>query len=73
MSGRDTLPDSRQISAVELTYCFNKSKAGEITIDFSLLSSLLYESEYESQLWMLYNGHKELLRCGDAYVTQVSS
>src|SRR6218665_2522531 len=73
VSGRDTLPDSRQISAIELTYAFSKTKAGEITIDFSMLSSLLYESEYESQLWMLYNCHKELLRCGDAYVTQVRS
>lgn len=73
MSGRDTLPKNRQISAIELTYSFSKMKSGEITVDFSLLSSLLYESEYESQFWMLYNSNKELIRCGDAYVLQVRS
>jgi len=68
---RDTLPDSRQISALELTYNFTKTKAGEIVPDFCLLSSLLYESTYESQLWMLYDANKQLIDCGDAYTHQV--
>jgi len=68
---RDTLPENRQLSVLELTYSFSKSKAGEIVPDFCLLSSLLYESTYESQLWMLYDANKQLIDCGDAYTHQV--
>jgi len=60
------------MSALELTYNFTKAKAGEIVPDFCLLSSLLYESAYESQLWMLYDSNKQLIDCGDAYTHQVS-
>ena len=74
MSGcRDTLPDNRQMSALELTYNFSKAKPGEIVPDLCLLSSLLYESTYESQLWMLYDSNKQLIDCGDAYTHQVSA
>ena len=69
---RDTLPDNRQMSALELTYNFTKGKAGDVVPDFCLLSSLLYESTYESQLWMLYDSNKQLILCGDAYTHQVS-
>ena len=61
------------MSALELTYNFSKAKAGEIVPDFCLLSSLLYESTYESQLWMLYDSNKQLIDCGDAYTHQVSA
>ena len=59
------------MSALELTYNFTKAKAGEIVPDFCVLSSLLYESTYESQLWMLYDSNKQLIDCGDAYTHQV--
>jgi len=65
------LPDNRQISALELTYNFTKAKAGEVVPDFSLFSSLLYESTFESQLWMLYDCNKQLIISGDAYTHQV--
>ena len=61
------------MSALELTYNFTKHKAGEIVPDFCLLSSLLYESTYESQLWMLYDSNKQLIDCGDAYTHQVGA
>jgi len=70
-ASRDALPENRQISALELTYSFSKSKAGEVIPDFCLTSSLLYENSYESQLWMLYDSNKQLLRSGDAYAQQV--
>ncbi len=52
---------------MQLAYNFPLSKSAEITPNFPWLSSVLYESEYESQLWMLYNSHKQLVACGDAF------
>ncbi|ESO86457.1 hypothetical protein LOTGIDRAFT_129137 [Lottia gigantea] len=67
---RDRLPDNRQIYSIELTYNFNQAKQGEVTPDCPFLSNLLYESEYESQLWMLYDSNKQFIAGGDAYPNQ---
>ena len=64
---RDAAPDSHRVYELQATYNFSVPKATEITPNFSWLSNVLYESEFESQLWMLYNGHKQLVACGDAY------
>ena len=47
-------------------------KATEITPNLSLLSEVLYESEFISQMWMLYNSHKQFVSCGDAYAQKWS-
>ena len=47
-------------------------KATEITPNLSLLSEALYESEFISQIWMLYNSHKQFVSCGDAYAQKWS-
>ena len=49
-----------------------QAKSGEVTLDCSLLSDYLYESEFESQLWLMYDGNKQFVTAGDAYPGQVS-
>ncbi|XP_050519115.1 tripeptidyl-peptidase 2 [Diabrotica virgifera virgifera] len=69
---RDVIPPSRQIYELVLVYNFNLSKQCEISPNLSLLSQMLYESEFESQFWMLYDSNKQLLGCGDAYPDKYS-
>ncbi|XP_031554866.1 tripeptidyl-peptidase 2-like [Actinia tenebrosa] len=64
---RDVLPKRGQIYALDLTYSFSQSRAAEIQINAVYLSELLYDSEYESQLWMLYDSNKRRVNCGDAF------
>lgn len=67
LAERYKIPNERSIFELQLTYNFNVNKASEITPNLSLLSEVLYESEFISQFWVLYNSHKQFVSCGDAY------
>ena len=43
------------------------AKAAETVLSLGMLSDVLYESEMESQMWMVYDTNKRLVACGDAY------
>ena len=70
---RDILPAGRQMFELQLSYSFTISKTAETSLNLSMLSEVLYESQLESQLWMLYDNNKRLITCGDAYPSKWSS
>ncbi|CAK1602567.1 unnamed protein product [Parnassius mnemosyne] len=72
LTARDVIPPGRQIYQLINTYNFHIAKATEVSPIVSLLCDMLYESEYESQMWMLYNSCKQLMAVGDAYPSKYS-
>ncbi|KAL0901074.1 hypothetical protein ABMA27_006396 [Loxostege sticticalis] len=72
LTARDVIPPSRQIYQLINTYNFHVPKAAEVSPIVSLLCDMLYESEFESQMWMLYNSCKQLMAVGDAYPSKYS-
>ncbi|CAG9796314.1 unnamed protein product [Diatraea saccharalis] len=72
LTARDVIPPSRQIYQLINTYNFHIAKATEVSPIVSLLCDMLYESEFESQMWMLYNSCKQLMAVGDAYPSKYS-
>lgn len=69
-SERDIIPPSTIIYQLILTYNFHISKTIEVTLTSPMLGDYLYESDYESQLWMLYDSNKRYICTGDAYPEQ---
>lgn len=67
LTQRDALPNGRQIYQNLLTYNFTASKPQEVAFSLPLLTNVLYESEFESQLWMCFDANKKMVCCGDAY------
>lgn len=67
LTSRDILPHGRQIYQNLLTYVLNLSKTQEVAFSFPLLNNVLYESEFESQLFMCFDSNRRQLVVGDAY------
>merc|ERR1712106_1179547 len=69
---RDILPVGRHMYELQLQYSFSLPKTAETILNLGILSDVLYESEMESQLWMVYDSNKRLLGSGDAYPSKWS-
>ncbi|CAD5113100.1 DgyrCDS2291 [Dimorphilus gyrociliatus] len=62
------VPYKRQIYGLELIYKLNIDRTTDVVINFAPLSSLLYESDLESQLWMLHDAATKVhITSGDAF------
>lgn len=64
---RDIVPPDMNIYQLVLTYNFNILKTVDVTMKNPVLSCLLYESDYESQMWMLFDSNKRYVATGDAF------
>lgn len=65
-STRDVIPDGRQIYQNLLSYTLSVAKSTEVAIYAPIFNCVLYESEFESQLWMIFDANKHMVACGDA-------
>ncbi len=58
----------KPIYQIVLTYEFNQKKSGEVCCEVPLLSHHLYENEYQSAFWMLYEAStKRFIVAGDMF------
>ena len=67
LGSRDITPEGAQIFQLILTYNFTLIKSAEVTVSCPLLSKYLYDSPYESQLWLIFNSNKQFMLGGDAF------
>lgn len=67
LTSRDVVPGGRQIYQNVLLYSLHVSKSLDVSLHAPMLSDVLYESEFESQLWTLFDSKKMFIASGDAY------
>jgi tripeptidyl-peptidase-2 len=69
---RDTLPDGRLEHELVLTYKFEQAEAASVTPRFPLNDQLLYDSDFGTQLWLLFDAAKRRVATGDVFPKAVS-
>jgi tripeptidyl-peptidase-2 len=71
---RDTFPwNDKKIYELLLSYEYTQDEKGSFTPLAPALQDILYESTYESQLMLVYDGEKRYLGCVDAYPSAVTA
>lgn len=72
---RDCWPSDggRRIHQLVLTYKFEQEEAGAFVVRGPALQGYLYESAYESQLALIFDGDKRYLGCADAWPSEVKA
>lgn len=64
-SPRDVLPNGKLVYQLLLNYSLELGEKETLTIRAPVLCDLLYESNYESQMWLVYDSRKKLVSKGD--------
>ncbi|KAL2642830.1 hypothetical protein R1flu_010417 [Riccia fluitans] len=70
-ASRDKLSNGRQIYALTLKYKFSLGEAAEVTPRLSYLNNRIYDTEFESQFYMIFDVNKRVLGSGDCYPKKV--
>ena len=71
---RDVLPSrSKQIYQLLLEYEFEQEEKGRFTARAFALQGVLYDSAFESQLMLIFDGDRKYLGCADAWPSEVSA
>jgi tripeptidyl-peptidase-2 len=69
---RDIIPSTnKHIYEIVLTYEFTQEEDGSVRPRCPALQGFLYESAYESQLMILYDGEKKLLGVADSWPDEI--
>ncbi|KAL3696139.1 hypothetical protein R1sor_010215 [Riccia sorocarpa] len=70
-ASRDKLSNGRQIHGLTLKYKFSLGEAAEVTPRLSYLNDRIYDTEFESQFYMIFDVNKRVLASGDCYPKNV--
>lgn len=68
---RDRFPDETTFSEIILSYEFKVAEDASITLRIPALQDRLYESEFTSQVWMLFDDRHRLLHTDDTWPSEV--
>ena len=65
--GRDVLSGNRQVYSITLTYEFKLDEDATVKMKAPLLNGFLYESAFEAQMALWFNGDKKFLGVSDCW------